>query len=177
MGRLRLEVASLMRLIDEKALSLIWVIDFPLFENTSEGLKALHHPFTRPKNLENHDADSLEDITSLAYDLVLNGVELGGGSLRIYKEEEQQKVFELLGIPKDEARDKFGFLLEALRYGAPPHGGFALGFDRLVMLLSNASSLREVIAFPKTQKASCPLTSAPSGVSSEQLKELHLKTK
>lgn len=177
MGRLRLEVASLMGLIDEKALSLIWVIDFPLFENTIEGLKALHHPFTRPKNLESHSADSLEDITSLAYDLVLNGVELGGGSLRIYKEEEQQKVFELLGIPKDEARDKFGFLLEALRYGAPPHGGFALGFDRLVMLLSNASSLREVIAFPKTQKASCPLTSAPSGVSSEQLKELHLKTK
>lgn len=172
MGRLRLEVANQLNLIDKERLSFLWVVNFPMFEETSDGVKALHHPFTMPKNI---DANDLESIQSIAYDIVLNGVELGGGSMRIHRSEIQSKVFEILQIDKQEAQEKFGFLLEALQYGTPPHGGFAIGFDRLIMLLSGATSIRDVIVFPKTQRASCLLMEAPSKVSSTQLDELHLK--
>lgn len=172
MGRLRLEVASWLNLIDKERLSFVWIVNFPMFEQTDDGLKALHHPFTMPKNIESND---MESIQSVAYDIVLNGVELGGGSIRIHKSDIQSKIFELLQISKQEAQEKFGFLLEALQYGTPPHGGFAIGFDRLIMLLSGATSIRDVIAFPKTQKASCLLMEAPSNVSTAQLNELHLK--
>lgn len=172
MGRLRLEVASQLNLICADKLSFVWVVNFPMFEKTDEGIKALHHPFTMPKNIDEND---IESIQSIAYDIVLNGVELGGGSIRIHKSEIQSKIFDLLQISKEEATEKFGFLLEALQYGTPPHGGFAIGFDRLVMLLSGATSIREVIAFPKTQKASCLLMEAPSSVTTSQLNELHIK--
>ena len=172
MGRLRLKIAEDLQLIHPEDLKFLWVVDFPMFEKDEGRVKALHHPFTMPKDL---DKEEIEEIESVAYDMVLNGVELGGGSMRIHKSEIQSKVFELLGISADEANDKFGFLLEALSFGAPPHGGIAFGFDRLIMLLSGASSIRDVIAFPKTQKASCPLTEAPSAVSLEQLRELHLR--
>lgn len=172
MGRLRLEVANQLNLICADKLSFVWVVNFPMFEKTDEGIKALHHPFTMPKNIDEND---IESIQSIAYDIVLNGVELGGGSIRIHKSEIQSKIFDLLQISKEEATEKFGFLLEALQYGTPPHGGFAIGFDRLVMLLSGATSIREVIAFPKTQKASCLLMEAPSSVTTSQLNELHIK--
>lgn len=172
MGRLRLEIASQLNLICADKLSFVWVVNFPMFEKTDEGIKALHHPFTMPKNI---DENNIESIQSIAYDIVLNGVELGGGSIRIHKSEIQSKIFDLLQISKEEATEKFGFLLEALQYGTPPHGGFAIGFDRLVMLLSGATSIREVIAFPKTQKASCLLMEAPSSVTTSQLNELHIK--
>ena len=174
MGRLRLKIAHDMNLIDENKDKFLWVVDFPMFEKEEGKTKALHHPFTMPNDLDKED---IEEITSIAYDVVLNGIELGGGSIRIHKDSIQKRVFELLGISAEEAQDKFGFLLEALSYGAPPHGGIAIGFDRLIMLLSKAQSIRDVIAFPKTQKATCPLTSAPSKVSNEQLKELHIRTK
>ncbi|WP_104761783.1 aspartate--tRNA ligase [Helicobacter cetorum] len=172
MGRLRLKVAEMLNLIDKDALNFLWVVDFPMFEKIDNGYHALHHPFTMPKNLECQD---LEEINSIAYDVVLNGVELGGGSIRIHKEEIQKKVFEKLNISEVEAQNKFGFLLEALKFGAPPHGGFAIGFDRLIMLMTKSSSIRDVIAFPKTQKASCLLTDAPSSISEEQLRELHIR--
>ncbi|TLD96549.1 aspartate--tRNA ligase [Helicobacter jaachi] len=174
MGRLRLKIGADMGLIDENAYEFLWVVDFPMFEREDGVTKALHHPFTMPKDLDKQD---IEDIESIAYDVVLNGIELGGGSMRIHKDSIQKRIFELLGISAQEAQDKFGFLLEALSYGAPPHGGFAIGFDRLIMLLSKAQSIRDVIAFPKTQKASCPLTSAPSAVGTEQLNELHIRVK
>lgn len=172
MGRLRLEIANQLNLICADKLSFVWVVNFPMFEKTDEGIKALHHPFTMPKNIDESD---IESIQSIAYDIVLNGVELGGGSIRIHKSDIQSKIFDLLQIGKEEANEKFGFLLEALQYGTPPHGGFAIGFDRLVMLLSGATSIREVIAFPKTQKASCLLMEAPSSVTTSQLNELHIK--
>ncbi|STQ84784.1 aspartate--tRNA ligase [Helicobacter fennelliae] len=173
MGRLRLKVGKDMGLIDENLYRFLWVVDFPMFETNEDGsLSALHHPFTMPKNLDSSDK---EEICSIAYDVVLNGVELGGGSIRIHKNEIQQKVFEILGISKQEAQEEFGFLLEALSFGAPPHGGFAIGLDRLVMLITKASSIRDVIAFPKTQKAICPLTEAPSSVDESLLRELHIR--
>ncbi|BAF69883.1 aspartate--tRNA ligase [Nitratiruptor sp. SB155-2] len=174
MGRLRNEVAKKLGLIDHDRFEFVWIVDFPMFE-IEEGevkIKALHHPFTMPKNI---DTEDYEAMTSQAYDIVLNGVELGGGSIRIHKPEIQKKIFEILGIGDEEAKEKFGFLLDALKFGAPPHGGFALGFDRLVMLLTKRDNIRDVIAFPKTQKAQCLLTQAPSKVDPEQLKELHIR--
>ena len=156
----------------------LWVVDFPMFEAGEEGgrFEALHHPFTAPKV---DSAAELEanphGVLSRAYDMVLNGTEIGGGSIRIHQADIQAVVFKLLGIDEQEARDKFGFLLDALKYGCPPHGGIAFGLDRLVMLMSGAASIRDVMAFPKTQTASCLLTQAPSPVSPAQLRELHIK--
>ena len=154
----------------------LWVVDFPMFEADDEGrLQALHHPFTAPSC----DAETLkqqpDQALSRAYDMVLNGTELGGGSIRIHDQAMQQTVLETLGIGEEEAREKFGFLLDALQYGAPPHGGLAFGLDRLVMLMGGARTIREVIAFPKTQSAACLMTDAPGDVSSQQLKELNIR--
>ncbi len=177
MGRFRLYLAELMDIINKDEYKFVWVVDFPMFEVEDGKVKALHHPFTMPKlNSESKlEFDDIEDIKSIAYDIVLNGTELGGGSIRIHKEEIQEEVFKLLGISEEEAREKFEFLLDALKFGAPPHGGFALGFDRLIMLLAKTDSIRDVIAFPKTQKSQCLLTKAPSVVDEEQLKELGLR--
>ncbi|MGY8869268.1 MAG: aspartate--tRNA ligase [Pseudomonadales bacterium] len=154
----------------------LWVVDFPMFEETSDGgLTALHHPFTAPScSAEELKANPLAAL-SRAYDMVLNGCELGGGSIRIHDQEMQAQVLEILGISDEEADDKFGFLLNALKYGAPPHGGLAFGLDRLIMLMTGTDSIREVIAFPKTQSASCMMTNAPGEVSAAQLRELNIK--
>ena len=175
MGRLRQKIANDMGMINESVYKFLWVVDFPMFERNDDGsISALHHPFTMPRDLEVED---IEEINAVAYDVVLNGFEIGGGSIRIHKQEIQSKVFELLGITQEEAKDKFSFLLEALQFGAPPHGGIAFGLDRIIMLLCNAHSIRDVIAFPKTQKATCPLTDAPSPAGEEQLRELHIRVR
>ena len=174
MGRFRNFIAEheKMNLVDPDAFEFLWVVDFPMFEVEDGRVKALHHPFTQPKDT---DKDDVEEIESIAYDIVLNGTELGGGSIRIHKEAVQEEVFKLLGIGEEEAQEKFGFLLDALKFGAPPHGGFALGFDRMIMLMTKKASIRDVIAFPKTQKASCILTKAPSPVDNTQLRDLHIR--
>lgn len=175
MGRFRIFLANELNLIDPKKFEMLWVVDFPMFEQNDDGsYSAMHHPFTMPNNPDEAD---LEDITSIAYDVVLNGTELGGGSIRIHKSEIQQKVFKLLKIDENEQKEKFGFLLDALSFGAPPHGGIAIGLDRLVMLITGSESIRDVIAFPKTQKATCLMTKAPSQVSYEQLRELGIRIK
>jgi aspartyl-tRNA synthetase len=176
LGALRLKVAEDRGLVED-VWKPLWVVDFPMFEEDGGQMHALHHPFTAPKE---NDAEALKaaptKTLSRAYDMVLNGCEVGGGSIRIHDQEIQKSVFEILGIDKQEADDKFGFLLEALKYGCPPHGGIAFGMDRLVMLMVGADSIRDVIAFPKTTTASCPLTSAPSKVSAAQLEELAIQT-
>jgi aspartyl-tRNA synthetase len=178
LGHLRNHLGQKLNLINESEFNFLWVTQFPMFEydDTGKRLQALHHPFTSP--LE-EDYGKLKDdplaVNSRAYDLVLNGFEIGGGSIRIHQKAMQEKIFEALGMQKKTYEDKFGFLLAALDSGAPPHGGIAIGFDRLVMLLCGESSIRDVIAFPKTQKAACLLTGAPSDTSKIQLEELYLK--
>jgi aspartyl-tRNA synthetase len=165
-------------LIPENQFALLWVLDFPLleFDENEKRYVARHHPFTAPMDEDLHLLDTKpETARAKAYDLVLNGYEIAGGSIRIHQQALQKKMFTLLNIPDDEARDKFGFLLDAFEYGAPPHGGIAFGFDRLVMLLANMKSIRDVIAFPKTNSALSLMDGAPSQVSADQLKELGLK--
>jgi aspartyl-tRNA synthetase len=175
LGALRLRVAEDLGLVAE-GWAPLWVVDFPMFEETSDGgLTPLHHPFTAPAcSVETLKADPAAAL-SRAYDMVLNGSEVGGGSIRIYDQAMQQAVFEILGIDEQESEEKFGFLLSALRYGAPPHGGIAFGLDRLVMLMVGGQSIRDVIAFPKTQSAQCVMTDAPGTVSEQQLKELSIR--
>ncbi|MEG4286562.1 aspartate--tRNA ligase [Microcoleus sp. A006_D1] len=175
LDRLRLFVGKELGLIDKEKMNLLWVTDFPMFEwNADEKrLEAIHHPFTAPHPDDIHD---LKTARAQAYDLVLNGTEVGGGSLRIYQREVQEQVFEAIGLSTEEAYNKFGFLLDAFEYGTPPHGGIAYGLDRLVMLLAGEESIRDVIAFPKTQQAGCLLTNAPAGVDEKQLKELQVRS-
>jgi aspartyl-tRNA synthetase len=178
LSELRLELARRLDLIDKNSFNFVWVVDFPLLEYDHDEKRhtAVHHPFTAPKE---EDMELLEkdpgSVRSKAYDLVLNGVEIGGGSIRIHQKELQDIIFKALGISKEEAEDKFGFLLQALELGAPPHGGVAFGLDRLLMILTGRESIRDVIAFPKTQKATCPLTEAPASVGRKQLTELYLR--
>lgn len=178
LANLRLAVAKLLNLIDEDKNCFVWITEFPLLEYNEEEKRytAKHHPFTAPFDEDLDKIDSAPDkIRSRAYDLVLNGNEIGGGSIRIHQKEVQDKIFKLLGIEAEEAESKFGFLLDALQYGAPPHGGIAFGLDRIAMLLTKSASIRDVIAFPKTQKATCMMTQAPSEVDPKQMKELKLK--
>ena len=176
--KVRLNMAERLNLVPVDRYDFLWVTSFPLVEfDDDEGrYQAVHHPFTSPlyDDLDMLD-ESPEKVRSRSYDLVLNGVELGSGSIRIHKKELQNKVFSILGISEREAENRFGFFLDALQYGAPPHGGIALGLDRFLMILANASSLRDVIAFPKTTKAACLMTGSPSPVDHDQLKELHLQ--
>ncbi|HUK90110.1 MAG TPA: amino acid--tRNA ligase-related protein, partial [Blastocatellia bacterium] len=178
LSALRLDVAHREGVINEDQFNFLWVTDFPMFEYNEEDARfyPMHHPFTSPRD---EDLEKLEtdpsSVCAKAYDLVLNGVELGSGSIRIHSRDLQRRIFTALGMTDQEARNKFGFLMDALEYGTPPHGGIAFGFDRLVMLLSKETSIREVIAFPKTATAADLMTGSPGPLSEQQLKELHLK--
>ena len=177
MGALRVKVGEDLEMFD-KAWAPLWVVDFPMFEKDDNRLYAMHHPFTAPKIESIADLDkNPEELGSRAYDMVINGYEVGGGSIRIHQQDVQAKVFNLLGISDEEAREKFGFMLDALSYGTPTHGGVAFGVDRLIMLLTGTTNIRDVIAFPKTQTASCLMTEAPSNVSLDQLNELGIAIK
>ncbi len=179
MGRFRLFFGEKLGLIDENKHALLWVVDFPMFEYSKEfdRVMAMHHPFTSP-NLEDVDKMKTEpmNVRSIAYDIVYNGTELGGGSVRIHSTDVQRKVFEALGLTEEEVQQKFGFMLQAFQYGTPPHAGLAIGLDRLVALLTHNTSIREVIAFPKNSAAKCLMTDAPTYASEEQLMELHLRS-
>ena len=178
LGALRLELGKRESLIDESAWAPLWVVDFPLVDWNEDHNRwdALHHPFTAPNP---EDINMLENspgqVRSLGYDIVMNGYELGGGSIRIHSKDMQQEIFKLLGISDEEAKEKFGFLMNAFKYGAPPHGGMAFGFDRIVMLMAGSNQIRDVIAFPKTTSAMSLMDQSPSKVDSEQLDELGLK--
>lgn len=178
LGALRLKLGKELELIDESQFAFLWVVDWPLLEYDAEARRytAAHHPFTRPfeEDVALMDTDPAS-VRAQAYDIVLNGYELGGGSLRIYEKELQQKMFKLLGFTEEEAKEQFGFLLDAFEYGVPPHAGLALGLDRLIMLLAGRTNLRDTIAFPKTASASCLLTDAPSEVAPAQLADLHIR--
>jgi len=177
MGALRVKVGEDLEMFD-KAWAPLWVVDFPMFEKDDNRLYAMHHPFTAPKIESIADLDkNPEELGSRAYDMVINGYEVGGGSIRIHQQDVQAKVFNLLGISDEEAREKFGFMLDALSYGTPTHGGVAFGVDRLIMLLTGTTNIRDVIAFPKTQTAGCLMTEAPSNVSLDQLNELGIAIK
>jgi aspartyl-tRNA synthetase len=176
LGKLRIEFGKKLNLIDENVWKMFWVTDFPMFEWDAEGKRwnAMHHPFTSPEI--GWEKMEIGSVRARAYDMVCNGEELGGGSIRIFDAETQSKVFDVLGMSREAAQHKFGFLLNAQEYGFPPHGGLAFGIDRLIMLFSKTESIREVIAFPKTQKGSCPMMDTPSTVDEAQLKDLHIKS-
>ena len=179
LGALRIEMAKRLNLIDPDALEFLWVVDFPMFEYDEEEKRyvAMHHPFTSPRD---EDLPLLatdpSKVYAKAYDMVLNGTEIGGGSIRIHRRDVQKAIFSAIGLSDEEAQEKFGFMMNAFEYGAPPHGGLAFGLDRLIMIMAQRESIRDVIAFPKTQSASCIMTQAPNDVDEKQLRELHIKT-
>ena len=178
LGALRLEMAKRRELIDEDALAFAWVVDFPMFEYNEEEKRyvAMHHPFTAPRDT---DVEMLATdpgkVYAKAYDMVLNGTEIGGGSIRIHRRDVQNEVFKAIGLTEEQAKEKFGFMMDAFEFGAPPHGGLAFGLDRLIMIMAKRDSIRDVIAFPKTQSASCLMTQAPNDVDEKQLRELHIR--